>query len=126
MREMFVNVYTVQQGYGGPEEGGWWYEIGTPVTCMKTTCNCNSDWHEQSNDICPVTHCFKYTLDNYILGHKEEYLESFITAGGTWSPDSMDDAPPEYVGEIATTGKRIIRVETIPAMTYPQFKPHYE
>ena len=51
MREMFVNVYTVQQGYGGPEEGGWWYEIGTPVTCMKTTCNCNSDWHEQSNDI---------------------------------------------------------------------------
>jgi hypothetical protein len=126
MREMFVNVYTVQQGYGGPEEGGWWYEIGTPVTCMKTTCNCNSQWHWPSNDICPVTHCFKYTLDNYILGHKEEYLDSFITAGGTWSPDSMDDAPSENIGEIATTGKRSIRVETFPAMTYPQNKPYYE
>ena len=21
----FVNVYTVEQCYGGPEEGGWWY-----------------------------------------------------------------------------------------------------
>ena len=24
----FVNVYDVNQQYGGPEEGGWWYSVG--------------------------------------------------------------------------------------------------
>lgn len=24
----WVGVYEVDQGYGGPEEGGWWYEVG--------------------------------------------------------------------------------------------------
>lgn len=27
----YVNVYEVDQGYGGPEEGGWWFSIGIPV-----------------------------------------------------------------------------------------------
>ena len=25
MRAKYVNVYMVDQAYGGPEEGGWWY-----------------------------------------------------------------------------------------------------
>jgi hypothetical protein len=28
---LYVNIYAVGQGYGGPEEGGWWFPIGTPV-----------------------------------------------------------------------------------------------
>jgi hypothetical protein len=27
----FVTVYAVGQEYGGPEEGGWWYTVGSPV-----------------------------------------------------------------------------------------------
>lgn len=27
----YVNVYEVGQGYGGPEEGGWWFSTGQPV-----------------------------------------------------------------------------------------------
>jgi hypothetical protein len=27
----FINVYEMDRGYGGPEEGGWWYDIRTPV-----------------------------------------------------------------------------------------------
>ena len=23
-----VNIYLVNRGYGGPEEGGWWYDYG--------------------------------------------------------------------------------------------------
>jgi hypothetical protein len=26
----FVNVYNVDRCYGGPEEGGWWYDAGEP------------------------------------------------------------------------------------------------
>lgn len=28
-----VNTYLAQQAYGGPEEGGWWYDTETPVAC---------------------------------------------------------------------------------------------
>lgn len=24
----YINIYELSLGYGGPEEGGWWYEIG--------------------------------------------------------------------------------------------------
>lgn len=27
----YVNIYDVGQGYGGPEEGGWWYDVGHPI-----------------------------------------------------------------------------------------------
>ena len=36
MRLRYVNVYLVEQAYGGPEEGGWWYEVGEPVKTMPT------------------------------------------------------------------------------------------
>lgn len=26
----YVNIYLIGQGYGGPEEGGWYYEYGEP------------------------------------------------------------------------------------------------
>ena len=28
---VYVNVYSVTRHYGGPEEGGWWYNAGEPV-----------------------------------------------------------------------------------------------
>ena len=28
---VFVNVYAVTRHYGGPEEGGWWFNAGEPV-----------------------------------------------------------------------------------------------
>lgn len=27
----YVNVYSVTRHYGGPEEGGWWYNAGEPI-----------------------------------------------------------------------------------------------
>ena len=31
MRVEYVNLYAVTRHYGGPEEGGWWYDAGEPV-----------------------------------------------------------------------------------------------
>jgi len=31
VRVEYVNVYAVTRLYGGPEEGGWWYDAGEPV-----------------------------------------------------------------------------------------------
>ena len=31
--EIYVNEYLVGKDYGGPEEGGWWYNVGKFVKC---------------------------------------------------------------------------------------------
>jgi hypothetical protein len=31
----YCNIYLADQAYGGPEEGGWWYEYGTPHDCWR-------------------------------------------------------------------------------------------
>jgi hypothetical protein len=31
----FINVYEMDRHYGGPEEGGWWYDSGTLVQTRK-------------------------------------------------------------------------------------------
>ena len=31
-RMVWVTVYEIGRAYGGPEEGGWWYEYGQPHT----------------------------------------------------------------------------------------------
>lgn len=30
----WVNVFEVMRKYGGPEEGGWWYDTGQPVASI--------------------------------------------------------------------------------------------
>lgn len=32
----FVNVYELSRDYGGPEEGGWYYDSGFPVLSIET------------------------------------------------------------------------------------------
>jgi hypothetical protein len=31
MRVQYVNIYELEQHYGGPEEGGWWFDSGRCV-----------------------------------------------------------------------------------------------
>jgi hypothetical protein len=33
-RTMFLNLYEITLGYGGPEEGGWWYEEREPIASI--------------------------------------------------------------------------------------------
>ena len=33
----YVNAYLVDRMYGGPEEGGWWFDAGVPVESIKCT-----------------------------------------------------------------------------------------
>lgn len=35
MRPFIVSVYMVDRGYGGPEEGGWWYDRGELVRLVR-------------------------------------------------------------------------------------------
>ena len=34
---LYVNEYEIDRRYGGPEEGGWWYEVGRFIDCLGET-----------------------------------------------------------------------------------------
>lgn len=31
MNRTYINTYLINRAYGGPEEGGWWYDVSVPV-----------------------------------------------------------------------------------------------
>ena len=35
--KFFVNLYHSEQAYGGPEEGGWWFDTGVFLRCAYVT-----------------------------------------------------------------------------------------
>lgn len=41
---VYLNTYEVQNLYGGPEEGGWWYEAGTPVQSILLSLQDYGEW----------------------------------------------------------------------------------
>ncbi len=42
--DFYVNVYYISQGYGGSEEGGWWFTCGEPIASVPV-----KDWDESEN-----------------------------------------------------------------------------
>jgi hypothetical protein len=32
--DRYINIYQLDRHYGGPEEGGWWYDSGVPVASI--------------------------------------------------------------------------------------------
>jgi hypothetical protein len=43
----YVNAYSVGRYYGGPEEGGWWYDAGTPLASVPFTADVTDERLEQ-------------------------------------------------------------------------------
>ena len=43
---VYLNTYETSQAYGGPEEGGWWYECGTPVQSVAISGDDLEEWLE--------------------------------------------------------------------------------
>lgn len=65
MKKFYTNVYVVGRAYGGPEEGGWWYDYGTPIFEECTE-------HETFDDAMEM----KQAVQNaYNDGHIDVYVE---------------------------------------------------
>lgn len=52
----YVNVYSLGQGYGGPEEGGWWFTCGEPISFqIFETWDEACEWREVMEEKYPQT-----------------------------------------------------------------------
>jgi len=137
----FVTAFKMTRAYGGAEEGGWYYTIREPIESLATLC-CGATggsygYTPDSNGAgsfrydphpvdCPALAVADMLYNKHVLGHTERYTADFITAGGTYDPNGPDDAPAEYSGEVATTGKHTIMIQEEFPEASPRERPHYE
>ena len=149
---VYVNAYKESQAYGGPEEGGWYYRVGTVSRSEASECSCPIEhvvlvgkwgvfddegeyvkdelqfsmrgWPDDHEETCPS----RILAESWHRPKQKPYFpESYTTANGTWSPDSMEDAPEDYRGEIVTIDPNlVVRIEVSEGEDWPQYQPHYE
>ena len=106
----YVNVYEVTQGYGGSEEGGWWYFEGEPLESVKV--------HSQDDlEGTLVRLRASYELDSegeYIF--KDQYDHPSFDRGRNRSISSSCGRGYEYQ----------IKIQERFARPWPEERPHYE
>ena len=115
-KQLWVNVYDITQHYGGPEEGGWYYDRGIPAWSNQGLCMCESDNVLTHWETCPIFHLL-IEARAFIKGFKPGYREAFVTG---------DLERPEVVGEPIYDEAREVRVEETTGHAYPGGRPHYE
>jgi hypothetical protein len=91
MTRIYINAYAVSRHYGGPEEGGWWFNAGQPLASV------------------PLAVQESVTVEaNHSAGRGEYYLEEVIDRA---SYDHSDDAPDPRCWILRFDADRAERVE---------------
>ena len=119
-RTLFVNVYREEQCYGGPEEGGWFYNSGEFLYCGGMYRDPGTDWRfggraprvaqiitKRHEDYKPTYHMGKGPHDGVDSeGHGDDH---YLLQGGAWGDDKVTVLIEEHMGR-----------------DYPKYRPHYE
>jgi len=98
--QLYANLYLHDREYGGPEEGGWWYDTYTPG---------DGDW---MNDPPPYGHFSTVAEAEDAMEALEAWCEE--ENKHRRSPSSM-----------ASEGHFVARLESWPAEPMPARRPHY-
>lgn len=94
----YVNAYSVDRSYGGPEEGGWWYDAGELLESQ----SCHADDEE--------------ALESLIEDAKADLRKKY-------GPEFEGIPHRNYTNG----GPNLeIYVEDHPGENFPERKPHYE
>lgn len=118
----FVNVYRVQRAYGGPEQGGWWYNRGTCLSSIKTAvCSCPLFLTAFNRDVSESQHAADCGLHALVEQTRQEY------AGhrDEWIPQEPGGDSPERVGEVFKTGVIKVSLSAHIGYNYPTRRPTY-
>ena len=114
---VYLNTYETFQSYGGPEEGGWWYECGTPVQSIFISSDDYEEWIEKTPQEERDKLREKTTL-TYTQGKAPVPIKNGF-GGYTFMPGSDD--PVSYRQENSFNSM----FEESFAQEYPQERPYY-
>jgi hypothetical protein len=100
---LYVNLYLQDREYGGPEEGGWWYDTYSPVT------KDYGDWNTEPP-----------TFGHFLTAEAAEKATEAINA---WC--EFENRTRRSPSSVASDGHYCVRLESWPAEPMPARKPHY-
>ena len=103
----YANAYLTDRFYGGPEEGGWYYDVGEPIMSLPFLAN-----EEPRED-----NKFPYDEVNRNAAFHKVY--ELCEAAG------MDVPLKEYLKDWSCDGFAIY-IEDKPGEFFPQQRPYYE
>lgn len=114
---LYVNVYDVTSEYGGPEEGGWYYDAGEfleghPAANAQQAEAIKKRLEAQYG----VQNAERQPFGTTMLNDPEAEIPE------DWEPDSQgdDESYVHYEGEIQVV------IEDQPGHSYPTTRPRYE
>lgn len=84
-----VAVYMTDRAYGGPEEGGWWYDTGEHIRTVKTFRR-----ESQAIDYCRRLNA---TLDKTLNRGRREI--SSVLSNGRYAAEIWDNHAPRHYPE---------------------------
>lgn len=103
-----VAIYLVDQAYGGPEEGGWWYQTGERVDHALDGFN--------PNLLLTVFH-----------GDRAEDQAVYFSGAIQKLLDAGPNAGRRDISSVLSTGRYQAQVHNgHPPQHYPERRPHYE
>jgi hypothetical protein len=76
-------------------------------------------------ETCPARGAYEGFHAIYVDGSKAYIPEAYLTAGGTWTPDSMEDAPDDVRGEVFERGVYHVEFDWQPPRPQPEYQPYY-
>jgi hypothetical protein len=125
----YAEAYRTSSAYGGAEEGGWQYTVYDLEETIPTWCHCDpmlvmkyyagveetgeppsqalaGPYYHENN--CEAENTLRDLEGRHTTEEpaKQEFTESYITAGGSWNMNSAEDAPPDHLGEVMTRSSR--------------------
>ena len=108
----YVNVYSVGDAYGGPEEGGWWYSVGEFLESKGQFSTKPAAEEYKAQVEANVEQTGTYNMGNGPhdgVGPDGEPDDAYLTRGGTWGEEKIK-----------------VLVQSYPGRNFPQERPFYE
>ena len=101
----YLNVYLTDQRYGGPEEGGWWYNAGYPATDLPDVAVCYGPYQDNASGK-EAMRTQKAEIQALLEKHNSERRSD--------------------ISSVLSEGMYIVCQEGHIAQHWPQEKPYYE
>ena len=97
MTDTYINVYRLEDRYGGPEEGDWWYDVGYPFLSLKV------EEHDRAVDI-----------QDTVWALRQQWQDNGNRRSSLY--ERSESKPTDY---------RVL-IEDHPAREWPEERPRYE
>lgn len=108
----YANAYLTDRVYGGPEEGGWWYDVGEPVMSLPFVARDEDDVDEHGERFIS-----KYDNESREVACEQVY-DLCVMAG-------VDVPLKEYLKDWQIDGF-MVTIEDKPGEYFPQKRPHWD